>query len=424
MFSSSLNALDEQYKQADYEVRIKARILLYFSVILILFLPCLLISNLLSRHSLMQKPLIILPFEVLIIITGMVLLLKGRYRLTVNLMIISLSMCLILYIVLDTIFGSATTFHINTIYYVFPIIITAALFGSWRWLIALPLMFLSFVVIHYVTLKDYINISDRAIKGVSIDFSFALIAVSALSMLIKKVNHSVIANLEKINVQLKHEMDEHVELERQILTINESIRERIGQDLHDDLGQQLVSIKMRSEILRRKQKTKTANRRNGVDRIIQLIDDALAKIRRIARGLSSVKLDAENFVAALRHLQEDCKEMYGISCILKFNKPVVIRDDLTAINLYRIAQESITNAVKHGRAKQVVMELSLQSDVLTLSIKNNGSAYEDDGGRGEGLGIKLMRYRADLIGGDLRIQAGGDSGAIVQCSLPYRREDF
>ncbi len=412
------------YEDAEYDVRIKAGILLYFSIILMIFFPGLLISNMLKGNYAVKMPLLILPADMAIILAGIALLRAGHYRLAVNVYIVTMAVSFIVYILLDTFFGIMSVYHVNTFYYVFIIIVFAALFGSWRWLIALPILFTAFSVTYFLSMQEYMKLGPRILKGVLVDLGFALVLVSSLSILIKKVNQSVILKLEEYNTRLRHEMEERISLERQMLSINEAIRERIGQELHDDLGQHLVAIKMRSELLKRRPRGKALKRGPEVDRIVLLIDEAIRKVRRIAQGLGSVRLNADNFISALRRLASDAGEMYDITCGFDYDRMVVIHDDLTAINLYRIAQESITNAVKHGRAKNVWIELESQGDTLVLTVRNDGTAMEGRAGAKNGLGIRLMRYRADLIGGNLSIHSARGKGTVVRCTLESRGREL
>ncbi|MGV7929284.1 MAG: sensor histidine kinase [Spirochaetota bacterium] len=412
-----ITILDKRYAQAEYSTRIKARLLLYFGIALIVFLPGLLASNLMSGYAILQKPLLIIPAEMLAIACGLVMLYRGHYSITVNFYIIVMTCGLLAFIVLDTFSGVTTVYHINTLYYVFSILLFSALFGSKRWLVVLPAVFLLFCAVYFVSLWEYLHMPVRILRGVLIDFGFSLVMVSALSLLIKMIDQSIITKLEEYNARLKKEFDTRIDLERQILSMEEIIRRRIGQDLHDDLGQHLIAVKMRCEMLERTKGAKGAGRSADRDRLLQLINEAIEKIRRTARGLGSVRLNAENFISSLKHLAADSREMYGISCRLKYTRPPALHDDLTAINLYRIAQESITNAVKHGKARQVTMELTTRGDELTMEIANDGIVYRGDREGADGLGIKLMKYRSDLIGGDFSIRAGDKSGTVVRCSL-------
>lgn len=412
-----LQLLDDRYANAEYGIRIKARLLLYFSIVLILFLPGLLASNLLSGYTFLQKPLLIIPAESLAIICGIVLLYRGNYTIAVNCYITFMTAGLAAFIILDTYSGAATVYHTNTLYYVFAILLFAALFGSWRWLIALPALFLTFGIAYYIVMRLKLHMTTQVLRGVLIDFGFSLIFVSALCILIKKVNHSIITKLEDYNTRLKDEYGKRVDLERQIVTVEESIRRRIGQDIHDDIGQHLIAIKMRCEMLENSGGQKSDDHAAETKRVIQLIEEAMGKISRTARGLGSVRLSAENFVSSLKHLAADSKEMYGINCRLKFNRPPAVHDDLIAISLFRIAQESISNAVKHGNAKHVTLNLYTKGDELSLEIASDGKPFSNARKAKDGLGITLMKYRSDLIGGVFTIRPGDKSGTVVKCLL-------
>jgi PAS domain S-box-containing protein len=226
--------------------------------------------------------------------------------------------------------------------------------------------------------------------------------------------------LEHTNAELKKQIAARKQLEKEILHISEHEKQTIGQDLHDDLGQQLAGIWLLSDLLKSsliKQKSPEAE---SAEKITSLLKDALALTRSLARGLHPVAVQAGGLVAALDELAARTSQMFRISCRCKC-PPSIEMDNTTATHLYRIAQESVTNAVKHGLAKEIEIELSTNPLHTVLSVKDQGKGKgitELDPKR-QGMGLRIMRYRTDMIGGILDIQRHQSGiGTTVVCTIP------
>ncbi|MHB1080109.1 MAG: PAS domain-containing sensor histidine kinase [Prosthecobacter sp.] len=226
--------------------------------------------------------------------------------------------------------------------------------------------------------------------------------------------------LQHTNAELKKQIAARKKLEKEILHISEHEKQRIGQDLHDDLGQQLAGIWLLSDLLKYsliKQKSPEAE---SADKITSLLKDALALTRSLARGLHPVAVQAGGLVAALDELTERTSHMFRINCRCKC-PPAIDMDNTTATHLYRIAQEAVTNAVKHGQAKEIDIALSTNPHHTVLSVKDQGKGkgIADLPPKRQGMGLRIMKYRADVIGGILDIQRNqSGSGTTVVCTIP------
>ncbi len=216
------------------------------------------------------------------------------------------------------------------------------------------------------------------------------------------------------------DLSERRMLEKEILNVSEKERAAIGQDLHDDLGQQLAGLWLLGDALRSNLAAQGSPEVAHADEIIHFVKEALAMTRSLARGLHPVAVLAGGLVSALNELAARTRDMFRIDC--RFNCPQAIDiDNHTATHLYRITQEAVTNAVKHTDTKEIDIEISINRNQLVLSVKDQGKGKGNAETMPErhGLGLRIMRYRADLIGGLLDIQHHPSGiGTTVLCSVP------
>ncbi|MDZ4405384.1 PAS domain S-box protein [Prosthecobacter sp.] len=216
--------------------------------------------------------------------------------------------------------------------------------------------------------------------------------------------------------ELLAQMDERTRLENALLDISEQEQRRLGQDLHDGLCQSLSGLAFMARSL-----MKTLEERNLAEptakaaRLADLIHQSVEQARGIARGLHPVVMDAEGLVSALRELAAQSNG--EVSCRLRCERMVPIADNMTALHLYRIAQEAVANALKHARARTITLSLRLWQNLLTLSVADDGHGLADPVQTGNGMGLRLMRYRADVIGGNFSIQRRKLRGTRMTCSL-------
>jgi len=218
------------------------------------------------------------------------------------------------------------------------------------------------------------------------------------------------------------DITERRRLEKQLLKISDWEQQRIGQDLHDSLCQQLAGIAFLGKVLQQKLEAKRFEEASEIDEIISLIDDAITQTRGFARGLYPVRLEANGLMAALTELAGNVEKMFGISCRFEYNQPVLIYDNAMAVHLYRIAQEAVNNAMKHGKATEIVIRLGSYDGTTSLTIKNTGLGFKR-GKKGEkGMGLSIMKHRAGMIGASLDIRSDINGGTIVTCTFQNRKK--
>jgi signal transduction histidine kinase/putative methionine-R-sulfoxide reductase with GAF domain len=227
------------------------------------------------------------------------------------------------------------------------------------------------------------------------------------------------AELTRANEKLIQEIEERKRLEKEILNISEQEQRRIGRELHDSIGQQFTGIAFMMKVLEQKLTDKLPAEAIDAEEIKKLVNQAMDQTRGLAKGLHPVDLDAGSLTAALQELATTTERMFAIQCELKCDESVPVDDAEIATHLYRITQEAITNAVKHGQTKSIQVEFACKKDKTILSIENDGLDFPEKlDRRGRGMGLQIMDHRADIIGASLEICRAPEGGTIVTCSFP------
>jgi two-component system sensor kinase FixL len=209
-------------------------------------------------------------------------------------------------------------------------------------------------------------------------------------------------------------------LERQVFDVSEQLRRQIGQDLHDGLGQLLTGTAFLAKGI---ESHVGAAYQPQARRVVELINQAIQRVRGLARGLSPIHVEAQGLEAVLRHVLAESAKLLGVECLLEVHDPVETDRPATLAQLCLIVREAITNAVRHGRARRIVLRLmrqkahqETQSHAQSLLIIEDDGAGLGEGPPREGLGLRSMRRRAALIGGTLELGRGAEGGTVVRCS--------
>lgn len=231
--------------------------------------------------------------------------------------------------------------------------------------------------------------------------------------------------LRALNDSLQQEVAGRKRLEREILSISEREQQRIGQDLHDGLCQQLTGIALMGRALAQRLAAVSPTAAKEVGQLADLVNQAILKTRDLVRGLYPATLSDGDLNTALHELASSTELLTSTACRVSVHTPLMIRDHDIALHLYRIAQEALQNAIKHGKAKQVHIELRGQPDAggLTLVVRDNGVGLQEAPDRRQGarhgMGLSIMRHRASLIGASLEIQRNPTEGTAVVCALRH-----
>ena len=213
-------------------------------------------------------------------------------------------------------------------------------------------------------------------------------------------------------------------LEHEIISISERERQTIGRDLHDGMCQYLAAIGFTADLLKQDLARESHLRADTAGEIARLVQDAVRRVREVARGLSPVERDEGGLELALDELALSTSHLTGIACTFLCPEPVEVPDPLLAVHLFRIAQEAVGNATRHARAKSIIIALEAGGGELSLRVSDDGVGFPllPSGGavRNGGLGLNTMRYRTRVIGGHLEIYPNIPSGAVVSCTIKDR----
>jgi PAS domain S-box-containing protein len=216
------------------------------------------------------------------------------------------------------------------------------------------------------------------------------------------------------------DITERKRLENQILEISEREQRRFGHDLHDGLGQRLTGLEMLSHALAEDLNDHASALAKQARRLNRELRETVTQARLISHSLAPVPLEGEGLMHGLMELAASTNRIPGVACRFTCDPPVCIQDVTTATHLYRMAQEAVNNALKHGRAREVNITLKEQADGLELRVENNGRAIPPADPAGGGMGLNVMRYRAGVIGASLAIESGKRKGVRVTCTWRRR----
>ena len=216
---------------------------------------------------------------------------------------------------------------------------------------------------------------------------------------------------------LTKEIAERERLEREMTEIGERERRRIGQDLHDGLCQHLTGTALASQVLTQKLASRDLEEAGESRKVVDLIEEGISLARGIAKGLHPVEMQAEGLMQALDEFAAATSELFKISCKFECDSPVLVRPPTVATHLFRIAQEAVSNAVKHGHATQIVISLDVFDSGLKLSVSDNGRGIPDPAPSGGGIGLRIMADRAKVIGAAFAIRRNAAGGTEVSCTL-------
>ena len=204
-------------------------------------------------------------------------------------------------------------------------------------------------------------------------------------------------------------------LEREILEISNREQQRIGQDLHDGLSQQLAGIELMCQVLERNLSATNPTEAGRAGEISHQVREAITHTRDLARGLSPVEPDAGGLMIALRDLASKVERAFKIECRFQCDEPILIHDNASATHLYRIAQEAINNAIKHARPSKILIAFRPVENRHCLLVTNDGADFPGGEPGNRGMGLRIMKHRAGEIGATLQVLGGKGKATTVRC---------
>ena len=236
------------------------------------------------------------------------------------------------------------------------------------------------------------------------------IAVSHLVRALRRLHDDVDELAKKRSAQLVSEIEARQRLEQELVHISEREQRRVGHDIHDSLCQHLTATALAGQVLVQALKAQKSASADSAVRVVQLIEDGIALSRNVARGLNSVGRSGDGLMEALEDFAVSTNELFKISCRFECPLPVLINDIHAAEHLYRIAQEAVGNAIKHGRAKNIEIGLEASKAGKRLRIIDDGAGRPPFSANGKGMGLRIMSYRADRIGATFQHSPPGAHG--------------
>jgi signal transduction histidine kinase len=222
--------------------------------------------------------------------------------------------------------------------------------------------------------------------------------------------------LRALNAELKNEIERRKGLEGEILSVSDREQQRLGQELHDGLCQHLTAVAFMSRSIALRLKNHRVIEVSDIEKIAQLVNDAATDTRNLSRALHRLDVDAAGLVNALQDLVD--REIWRTPCRLEVKPSFHIEDDAAAAHLYRIAREAVINANKHAQAREIVVKLQRSRREMILHVIDDGVGLSGERKLKQGLGLHIMNYRAQLVGGRLEIDSPKTGGTRVSCYLP------
>ena len=215
------------------------------------------------------------------------------------------------------------------------------------------------------------------------------------------------------------DLSEQKNLEKEVADICSLEQDRIGQDIHDSLGQQLTGLSLMTSSLKRELERESIPQSKKLDELISFLQHATEDAQMLSRGLAPMSIETLGLEDVVAILIDDIQKSTDINCDLEIQQPLNINDHRITIQIYRIIQEAVNNAVKHAEAKNIHVTLR-NTDQFELSISDDGKGFKvSDNKFRKNLGLRIMRYRAGIVGCKLVVESETGKGTTVHCTRLY-----
>ena len=269
-----------------------------------------------------------------------------------------------------------------------------------------------------LSLASWKSIDQTLFTAIVLDISQRQAAEKQIQQYTHDLEKAQLASFQ-IMKKLETEIRERKAAEMNILEISGREQRRMGQELHDGLGQTLTGISFMSKVLANRLAAKKSGEAKEAAKISALVCEAISKTRELARGFYPVELESNGLISALQELAAREESLFGIRCVFETQEELIAQTDLDkATQVYRIAQEAIENAIRHGKARNVLVKLEKNRDQITLTVENDGVGFPKSLPQKRGMGLQIMKYRARMIQGTFEIKRLNRRGTIVTCSFP------
>jgi signal transduction histidine kinase len=297
------------------------------------------------------------------------------------------------------------------LFYMFPIAL-----ATWYGGIALGV-----VMVLLSTTADFV--SDR-VAGVTTagtwnsatSFLYYMVFAVLLSRWHNLLDHMHV-RVEERTADLRREIGMRKKLEREVANVTEHERHRLGRQLHDDLCQHLTGTALKAQTVVRQLQQNDVGTAENARGVVDLLNRGIEIARDIARGLFSSELEGDGLILALRALADTTSQEHHIACTFHHDAEVTTSAD-KATHLYWIVQEAVTNAVRHANAKRIEIRLTRAGPCIEVSVKDDGVGLRGSSAELNGVGLHVMRHRAQLAGGFLKTSDGELCGTNIRCAIP------
>ncbi|HLE85492.1 MAG TPA: GAF domain-containing sensor histidine kinase, partial [Thermoanaerobaculia bacterium] len=211
---------------------------------------------------------------------------------------------------------------------------------------------------------------------------------------------------------------ERARADRRLADLTVQEQRRLGEDLHEGLSQQVTGLTMLARSLRQKLAGRGAPEAELAAELVESLETAREQVRSLSRGLVAVHLEGRDLASALTDLAEEVCESFGLDCRVEAEAGLLIEEGRVATTLFRIGREALNNAVIHAQATTIRIRLRREAGRIVLEVEDDGVGLPADPESGTGLGLRIMRDRAGLIGAELTVEPGAAGGTRVRCSVP------
>jgi signal transduction histidine kinase len=306
-----------------------------------------------------------------------------------------------------------------SVFYEFPIAVAAWYLGRWP---AFGLCLLAVTVWIAGDLADGFKPSSWVVEVWNFTIRACLYAALAqLFVYMRSFTATLEAAVNERTADLRREIAGRERLEREMLEVAERERRQFSYDLHDGLCQHLTGTALMAEVLREKLARGEVPCEAEAARVVELTEEGIGLARAVIKGLQPIDSHPGGLMQALQEFAPRASELFGVTCRYECDSPVLIGDPAVASHLYHIAREAVTNAARHGNARNVTISLVQGDEGICLTIDDDGIGLPDPLPSGSGLGLTSMTHRAKMIGARFAIRSGARDGTSVRCVLPDAR---
>lgn len=313
---------------------------------------------------------------------------------------------------LDYLTGYDVSFFL---FYLLPIIFTFRRLGAG---FATVMCFLSIVFWRLAnTVDGQMHFGSLApVWGTGLRLAIFLLVVSLLTVRRKLSLHA-----SEYQAVIHREEKARRRLEQEVLEASEREQRRIGHDLHDSLCQQLTASALASKVLANKLKAQSQPEAEAANRLAGMIEKAIELTRVLSHSLRPIEMKEEGLLDGFRELARNINTSGSAHCVFECSKAVTLETVDANMHLYRIAQEAINSAIRHGEAKNITIILKAEKERVILSITDDGAGLASEAWIKDGLGRQIMNYRASLISATLEVELLPQGGIRVTCCVPCSR---